>query len=102
MKINEFEISPPPKEIKTRKSESAKSRSSSSGEAQSSTGGGKRDQVSISVASQQLQTLKGQYEVLPDIRADRVAYLKHAIESGEYKPDYHEVAGALLKFLQGE
>ncbi|MBF0492339.1 MAG: flagellar biosynthesis anti-sigma factor FlgM [Deltaproteobacteria bacterium] len=101
MKINDVELPATPKEVKTRKSENAKSRSSSrSGGIDSS--GGKRDQINISVASQQMQTLKGNYDSLPDIKVDRVSYLKQAIESGEYKPDYHEVAGALLKYLQGE
>lgn len=100
MKINDFELPATSKEIKSRKSESVKGKSSSRSGIGSS--GGKQDQVSISVASQQLQTLKGHYDSLPDVKAERIAYLKQAIESGEYKPDYHEVAGALLKYLQGE
>lgn len=101
MKINEFELPATSKEIKTRKSENIKGRSTSRSNGSESSGG-KRDQVSISVASKQMQALKSNYDSLSDIRVDRVAYLKQAIESGEYKPDYHEVAGALLKYLQGE
>ena len=101
MKINDSELPGAPKEIKTRKSENSKSRSSSRSSATSSSTA-RQDQINISVASQQMQTLIGHYDSLPDIKADRIAYLKQAIESGEYKPDYHEVAGALLKYLQGE
>jgi len=97
MKISDFS----PGRVDSVKSKKIDKKPSSSTETSStSSARPKGDQVSLSTASQQMQSLKALYETAPDIKAKRIEDIKTAIESGQYKPDFKEVAGALVQFVQ--
>jgi flagellar biosynthesis anti-sigma factor FlgM len=52
------------------------------------------DEASFS-AGNTISTLASQLEGLPDVRQDRVAALKQAIETGQYRVSDAQIAGAL-------
>jgi len=53
--------------------------------------------VSLSDKAQQMSAIKAELENVSDVRMDKVAQVKRAIEQGTYNPDSTEVAGALLQ-----
>lgn len=53
--------------------------------------------VSLSPRVERTRQLIKTAQELPDIRQDRVAELRQAIESGSYQPKSEDIAGALLR-----
>ncbi|SEG58839.1 flagellar biosynthesis anti-sigma factor FlgM [Marinobacterium lutimaris] len=66
--------------------------------AQPSVHQGSPDTVKISDAAQAIQGAAQKLESEPDVNSDRVAELKAAIDSGEYKVDAERVADRMLAF----
>ena len=59
---------------------------------------GATDTVKISDAAQAIQSAAQDVRSEPDVNSDRVAQLKQAIGSGEYKVDAGRVAQGMLNF----
>lgn len=66
--------------------------------AQPSVNQGSPDTVQISEAAQAIQAAAQKLESEPEVNSDRVAELKAAIDSGEYKVDVERVADRMLAF----
>jgi len=60
------------------------------------------DQVQFSVDGETVQQLKTDLAGLPDLRQDRVAALKQAIEEGSYNVSGQQIAQAMSSDLLGE
>ncbi|WP_019531715.1 flagellar biosynthesis anti-sigma factor FlgM [Dasania marina] len=54
------------------------------------------DQVNLSSQAQTLKSLEGKLADLPEVNEERVASIKAAIESGEYRIDNNKIAEKLL------
>jgi flagellar biosynthesis anti-sigma factor FlgM len=54
------------------------------------------DTVSISSAHSDLQTLAANLANVPEVRVDRANALQQRVSSGQYKPDSHKVADAMI------
>lgn len=68
------------------------------GSAQPSVNQGIADTVKISDAAQAIQSAVNELKSEPEVNSDRVAELKAAIDSGEYKVDADRVADRMLAF----
>jgi len=55
-----------------------------------------QDRTTFHSDSQSIQSLTSQAMQTPAIRQDKVDALSQAIKSGEYKPDAHKTAGAII------
>jgi negative regulator of flagellin synthesis FlgM len=60
------------------------------------------DEVQFSVDGEKVQQLKANLDGLPDLRQDRVATLKQAIEEGSYNVSSHQIAQAMSSELLDE
>jgi negative regulator of flagellin synthesis FlgM len=60
------------------------------------------DQVQFSVDGETVQQLKTDLAGLPDLRQDRVAALKQAIDEGSYNVSGQQIAQAMSSDLLGE
>jgi negative regulator of flagellin synthesis FlgM len=60
------------------------------------------DQVQFSVDGETVQQLKTDLAGLPDLRQDRVAALKEAIEEGSYNVSGQQIAQAMSSELLGK
>jgi flagellar biosynthesis anti-sigma factor FlgM len=57
------------------------------------------DQAQLSGAHIQVEALAAQAAQLPEIREQRVQELRHAVESGHYRPSADQVAGAVFAHM---
>ena len=55
------------------------------------------DRVELSTNGTELERLKKDMQLVPDIRSDKVAQLKEQIDAGAYQVDAKEVAGKMLQ-----
>lgn len=55
------------------------------------------DEVRLSTNGSDIQTLKSKLQALPEIRSERVASLRQAIQSGSYKLDDRQIADAIYR-----
>jgi len=60
------------------------------------------DEVQFSVDGEKVQQLKADLAGLPDLRQDRVAGLKQAIEDGSYNVSGQQIAQAMSSDLLGK
>jgi len=60
------------------------------------------DQAQFSVDGETVQQLKTDLAALPDLRQDRVAALKQAIEAGSYNVSGQQIAQAMSSDLLGK
>jgi flagellar biosynthesis anti-sigma factor FlgM len=60
------------------------------------------DEVQFSVDGEKVQQMKADLGGLPDLRQDRVAALKQAIEKGSYNVSDQQIAQAMSSELLGE
>jgi negative regulator of flagellin synthesis FlgM len=60
------------------------------------------DEVQFSVDGEKVQQLKTDLDGLPDLRQERVATLKQAIEEGSYEVSDQQIAQAMSSELLGE
>jgi flagellar biosynthesis anti-sigma factor FlgM len=54
------------------------------------------DTVSISSTHGELQALKASLANVPEVRTDRVSALQPRVNSGQYRPESHKIAHAIL------
>ena len=57
------------------------------------------DKADLSSEAQQFAKLSAQASKVPDVRADRVATLKSAIQTGSYSVSNHQIAQAMSRDL---
>jgi flagellar biosynthesis anti-sigma factor FlgM len=57
------------------------------------------DQASLSGAHVQIAALSAQASQLPEVREQRVQALRQAVESGQYRAEPQQVAGALVTHM---
>jgi negative regulator of flagellin synthesis FlgM len=62
----------------------------------SSVGGG--DQVKLSSSSLNIQQVEAQVSKMPDVDDKTIDRIRSAIDSGEYKINYQQLAGKMLDF----
>jgi flagellar biosynthesis anti-sigma factor FlgM len=60
------------------------------------------DEVRFSVDGEKVQQLKADLDSLPDLRQERVAVLRQAIEAGSYKVPNQQIAQAISSDLLGK
>jgi len=60
------------------------------------------DEVQFSVDREKVQQLKADLDGLPDLRQERVAVLRQAIEAGSYEVPIHQIAQAMSSDLLGQ
>jgi negative regulator of flagellin synthesis FlgM len=60
------------------------------------------DEAQLSVDGEKVQQLKADLTGLPDLRQDRVAALKQALEEGSYNVSGEQIAQAMSSELAGE
>jgi negative regulator of flagellin synthesis FlgM len=60
------------------------------------------DEVQFSVDGEKVQQLKADLDGLPDMRQERVATLRQAIEEGSYEVSDQQIAQAMSSELLGE
>jgi negative regulator of flagellin synthesis FlgM len=60
-----------------------------------------KDQVTLTDSARSLQKIEEAVAKTPVVNADKVAAVKHAISSGNYKIDAGRVAGKLLNYERG-
>lgn len=60
------------------------------------------DTVVISDRARELSKMRAMLDKLPDVRQERVVYLKKLIESGTYNVDGRMIVDKLLRFGSGE
>lgn len=58
---------------------------------------GSADKADLSSDAQQFAILSAQSSHVPDVRADRVATLKSAIQNGSYSVSNHQIAQSMLR-----
>ena len=64
-------------------------------------GRSERDRVEVSGAARRMVSLADAAGRLPEVRADRVAELRGAIQSASYEVDPHALARAILELEDG-
>lgn len=57
---------------------------------------GPRDGTQIGDGARELNRARAAVEAAPEIRADRVTFLRRQVEHGTYQPNVHEVARQIL------
>jgi len=60
-----------------------------------------KDHVTLTDSARSLQKIEEAVAKTPVVNAEKVAAVKHAISSGNYKIDAGRVAGKLLKYERG-
>jgi flagellar biosynthesis anti-sigma factor FlgM len=60
------------------------------------------DEVQLSVDGEKVQQLKAGLDGLPDLRQERIAVLRQAIEAGSYKVPNQQIAQAMSSDLLGK
>ena len=59
------------------------------------------DEVQFTIDREKVQRLKSDLDGLPDLRQERVAVLRQALEAGRYKVPNHQIAQAMFSDLLG-
>jgi len=59
-------------------------------------------EVQFSIDRDKVQRLKSDLDDLPDLRRERVAVLRQALEAGSYKVPNHQTAKAMCSDLLGQ
>jgi negative regulator of flagellin synthesis FlgM len=59
---------------------------------------GSSDQVKLSSSSLNIQQIEAQVSKMPDVDDKTIDRIRSAIDSGEYKIDYQQLAGKMLNF----
>jgi flagellar biosynthesis anti-sigma factor FlgM len=62
-----------------------------------STGPNQVDQVTVSEKASRASAVKAKLAAAPEVRADRIAQLKEAIDAGSYRVESRQLADKLLK-----
>jgi len=62
---------------------------------------GTGDRIELSPLARDVARLAGTAEALPDVRPERVAALRSAVDSGTYRVDARALARALVDFEDG-
>ena len=63
-----------------------------------SSGGNHSDQVKLSSSSMNIQQIEAEVSKMPDVDDKTIDRIRSAIDSGEYKIDYQQLAGKMLDF----
>ena len=63
-----------------------------------SVGGRHNDQVKLSSSSMNIQQVEAEVSKMPDVDDKTIDRIRSAIDSGEYKIDYQQLAGKMLDF----
>ena len=63
-----------------------------------SSSGNTRDQVKLSSSSMNIQQVEAEVSKMPDVDDQTIDRIRNAIDSGEYKIDYQQLAGKMLDF----
>jgi len=58
-------------------------------------------EVQFSIDREKVQRLKSDLDGMPDLRQERVAVLRQALEAGSYKVSNHQIARAMFSDLLG-
>lgn len=56
------------------------------------------DQVKLSTSSMNIQQIEAEVSKMPDVDDKTIDRIRSAIDSGEYKIDYQQLAGKMLDF----
>jgi len=59
---------------------------------------GSGDQVKLSSSSMNIQQIEAEVSKMPDVDDKTIDRIRSAIDSGEYKIDYQQLAGKMLDF----
>jgi negative regulator of flagellin synthesis FlgM len=59
---------------------------------------GTSDQVKLSSTSMNIQQIEAEVSKMPDVDDQTIDRIRSAIDSGEYKIDYQQLAGKMLDF----